>query len=45
MVSAALVATQRRRKHISAAVNHHATKNEAVFSVRTAPRLYDEDSM
>jgi hypothetical protein len=43
MVSAALVATQRCGKHISAAVNQHATIEEAVFSVGAAPRLYNED--
>jgi hypothetical protein len=40
---AARVATQRCGKHISAAVNQHATIEEAVFSVRPAPRLYNED--
>jgi hypothetical protein len=34
VVLAALVATQRCGKHISAAVNQHATIEEAVFSVR-----------
>jgi hypothetical protein len=36
-VGAALVATQRCGKHISATVNQHATPEEA------APRLYNED--
>jgi hypothetical protein len=43
VVSAALVATQRCGNHISAAVNQHATIEEAVFSVRFALRLYSED--
>jgi hypothetical protein len=43
VVSDALVATQRCGKHISAAVNQHATIEEAVFSVGTATRLYNED--
>jgi hypothetical protein len=30
-------------KHISAAVNQHSTIEEAVFSVGSAPRLYNED--
>jgi hypothetical protein len=30
-------------KHTSAAVNQHATIEEAVFSVGTTPRLYNED--
>jgi hypothetical protein len=30
-------------KHTSEAVNQHATIEEAVFSVATAPRLYNED--
>jgi hypothetical protein len=42
-VSAALVASQRCRKHISAALNQHATIEEAVFSVEASPRLYNED--
>jgi hypothetical protein len=40
---AASVATQRCGKHISAAVNQHATIEKAVFSVGAAPRLYNED--
>jgi hypothetical protein len=32
-------------KHIFAAVNQHATIEEAVFSVEAAPRLYNEDIM
>jgi hypothetical protein len=43
MVRAALVATQRCGKHISAAVNQHATVKEAVFSVGAAPTLYNKD--
>jgi hypothetical protein len=43
VVSAALVATQRYDKDISAAVNQHATIEEAVFSAEAAPRLYNED--
>jgi hypothetical protein len=43
VVSISLVATQRCGKHISAAVNQHATIVEAVFSVGVAPRLYKED--
>jgi hypothetical protein len=42
MVRAALVATERCGKHISEAVNQHSTIEEAVFSVGTAPRLYNE---
>jgi hypothetical protein len=30
-------------KHISAAVNQHATIEEVVFVVGAAPRLYNED--
>jgi hypothetical protein len=43
MVSAALVATQRCGKHISAAVNEHATIAEAVLSIGVTPKLYNED--
>jgi hypothetical protein len=43
MVRAAFVATQLCGKHIPAAVNQHATIEEAVFSVGAAPRLYNED--
>jgi hypothetical protein len=43
VVIAAFVVTQRRTKHISAAVNQNATIEEAVFSVGVAPRLYNED--
>jgi hypothetical protein len=43
VVSAALVATQLCGKHIFAAVNQHATVEEAVCSVGAAPRLYNED--
>jgi GTP:adenosylcobinamide-phosphate guanylyltransferase len=42
-IRAALVATQRCVKHISAAVNQHATMEEAAFSVGATPRLYIED--
>jgi hypothetical protein len=45
VVRAALVAMKRCGKHICAAVNQHATIEEAVFSVRTAPVLYNEDLM
>jgi hypothetical protein len=34
---------QQYGKHTSAAVNEHATIEEAVFSVWPAPRLYNED--
>jgi hypothetical protein len=37
------VVAQRCGKHISAAVNRHATIEEAVFSVMGAARLYNED--
>jgi hypothetical protein len=43
VVSEALVATQRCGEYISAAVNQHATIHVSVFSVRVAPRLYNED--
>jgi hypothetical protein len=43
VVIATLVATQRCLEHISAAVNQHATIEEAVFSAGAAPRLYNED--
>jgi hypothetical protein len=43
VVSAALVATQRCGKDISAVVNQHATIEEAMFSVVAAPRLYNVD--
>jgi hypothetical protein len=43
VVRPALVATQPCGKHISAAMNQHATMKEAVFSVGAVPRLYDED--
>jgi hypothetical protein len=42
-VRAALVASQRCGKHISAAVNQHGTIEEAVFSVGATPRLYNEN--
>jgi hypothetical protein len=35
------IATQSCGKHISAAVNQHATIEEAVFSMEAAPRLYN----
>jgi hypothetical protein len=43
VVSAVLVVRQRCSKPISAAVNQHATTEEAVFSVGAAPRLYSGD--
>jgi L-lysine 2,3-aminomutase len=43
VVSTTLVAVQQYGKHISAAVNQHATIEEAVFSVGDAPGLYNED--
>jgi hypothetical protein len=43
VVNAALVAKQRCGKHISTETNQHATIEEAVFCVGTAPRLYKED--
>jgi hypothetical protein len=43
VVSAALVVTQRCGKHISAAVNQHATIVEAVLSFGAAPRLCNLD--
>jgi hypothetical protein len=43
VVSAAFIATQRCGKYISAAANQHATIDEAVFYVVTAPRLHKED--
>jgi L-lysine 2,3-aminomutase len=43
VVSAALFAMQWCSKHISAAVDQHATIEEAVFSVGAALRLYNED--
>jgi hypothetical protein len=43
VVRAARVETQRCGKHISAAVIHHATIEETVFSVGAAPRIYNED--
>jgi hypothetical protein len=43
VVRAARVTTQLCGKHISAAVNQHATIDEAVFSVGAAPRLYNEN--
>jgi hypothetical protein len=43
MAWALLIATQRYGKHISSAVNQHATIEESVFSVGAAPRLYNED--
>jgi hypothetical protein len=43
VVSGALIAKQRCGKHISAAVNQHATIEEAVFSAGAAQRLYNQD--
>jgi hypothetical protein len=43
VVCAMLVAIQRCGKHISAAVNPHATIEEAMFSVGTAQRLYNKN--
>jgi hypothetical protein len=43
VVRAARLAKQRFGRHIFAAVNQHATIEEAVFSVGAAPRLYNED--
>jgi hypothetical protein len=37
---------ERSGKHVSAATNQHATKEElleAVFSIRSVPRIYSED--
>jgi hypothetical protein len=45
VVRDARVTTQWCGKHIAAAVNQHATVEEAVFYVGTAPRLYNEDLM
>jgi hypothetical protein len=42
-VNAALLATQRCGKRISAAVNQHATIEEEVFSLGAARILYNED--
>jgi hypothetical protein len=44
-VRAARVAMQQCGKHISAAVNQHATVEEAVFSVGAAPRLHNEEKL
>jgi hypothetical protein len=43
VVHAGRVATQRCGKHISAAVNQHATIKEAAFSLWSAPTLHNED--
>jgi hypothetical protein len=43
VVSATPVAMQRCGKHISAAMNQHATIEEAEFSAGAGRRLYDED--
>jgi hypothetical protein len=43
VVRATRVATQRFGICISAAVNQHATIDEAVCCVGSAPRLYNED--
>jgi hypothetical protein len=40
--------TQRRAKHVSGAKNQHATTEvllQAVFSILSAPRLYNEDQL
>jgi hypothetical protein len=42
-ISAARFATQRCCVHASAAVNQHATIEEAVFSAEAAPRPYNEE--
>jgi hypothetical protein len=42
-IRAALAATQLCGKHIFAAVNQHATIQEAVFFCGSGPRLYNED--
>jgi hypothetical protein len=42
VLSAGLVATQRCGKHVSAAMNEHATIEEAMFCVQSAPMLYNE---
>jgi hypothetical protein len=43
VVHTTLVDTQWCCKHISVAVNRHATIEETVFSVGAAPRLCNED--
>jgi hypothetical protein len=43
VVCVAFVVTQLCGRHISAAVNQHATIKEAVFSVGAAPSLNNED--
>jgi hypothetical protein len=43
VVSVAFVVTHLCGKHISAAVNQHATIKETVFSVWAALRLHNED--
>jgi hypothetical protein len=43
VVRAARVVMQQCSKHISAAVNQHATTEEAVFSVGAVSALYNED--
>jgi hypothetical protein len=44
VVRTVLVDTPQCRKQVCAAVNQHATIEEAVFSVGAAPRLYNEIS-
>jgi hypothetical protein len=43
VVIAELIATRRCGKHISAAVDQQATIEEAVFSMGSTSRLYNED--
>jgi hypothetical protein len=45
VVRTAHIVTQLCGKRISAAVNQHVTIEEAVFSVGTAPKLYNENLM
>jgi hypothetical protein len=42
-IRASLTPTQLCGKHISVAVNQHATIEESVFSVGALPRLYNKD--
>jgi hypothetical protein len=41
----AAIARQRRGKHFLSATNKHASIEDAVFSMRSVPRLYDEDQL
>jgi hypothetical protein len=43
VASDARVAAQLCGKHVSAAVNQHATIEQAMFSAVAAPRLYNDD--